>query len=148
MRVLLAGILMLLPFNAQGQTPSVPCDECEATPSAEPAPPHATEQPLVPEDPVDNHALEPFKNPYAPTSATNFDPFAARLTPHPEVNDHSRQSGQQDNSGPIDAIYGHFGNPLFPDSIENRGETAHPYPMDSFTNLYGRNRPVQGGARH
>ena len=147
MRILLAGILILIPFNAQGQVLDAPCDERELPSSAEPAGSPTIEQPVIQGDTSVCQTLEPLNNPYSPASATNFDPFAASLTPRPEVNDRSRLSVQRDNPVPIDAIYGHFGSPLFPDSIEHRGETAHPYAMDSSTNLYGRNKPLQGRER-
>lgn len=146
MRVLLAGVLILLPFYAQGQIPSASAGEQGSRPSAAPIDPSVTEQstPIVPENTVEDQTLGPFTNPYGPASATNFDPFAAPLIPSPALNDRNRLSAPDDYRSPIGSIYGHFGNPLFPGSIANRGETAHPFAMDSSTNLYGRGGTSQG----
>ena len=80
-----------------------------------------------------------YANPYHPTSATNFDEFAASLSPNSNGNDRSRLSLYLSDSGPSPAVYGHFGSPLFPDSINRRNETDHPYALDSPTNHFGRN---------
>jgi hypothetical protein len=87
----------------------------------------------------------PYANPYHPASATNFDEFTTPLLPTPEVTDRSRLSLYLSDSGPSQAVYGHFGNPFFPDSINSRGTTDHPFAMDSSTNLYGRT--WRGGGR-
>ena len=47
---------------------------------------------------------------------------------------------QTDTSGSVNSIYGHFGDQLFPNSINNRGVTDHPFAMDSPANLYGRDQ--------
>lgn len=80
----------------------------------------------------------PYANPYHPTSATNFDIFAAPVSPLSDGNDRSRLSQYLSDSGPTTSVYGHFGSPLFPDSINRRNETDHPFALDSPTNHFGR----------
>lgn len=139
MRFLLAGILILLPFNAQGEMPSPPSsEECDS----ELHPKHADSLDVENADaPADSW---PYQNPYSPISPTNFAAFTVPLVQRPEVNDRSRLSMHLYHSGPINSVYGHFGNPFFPDSINSRGTTDHPFAMDSSTNLYGRNWQVGG----
>jgi len=147
MRILLAGILLLLTVNAQGQVLDPDCDMVESPSSDDSAVPPAEDQSVAPKISWKNHISEPFPNPYDPASATNFDPFAVPLLPRTDMSSHSRRNGRQDGSGATKFFYGHFGDPLFPDSIANRGETAHPFAMDNSTNLFGRHRPVQGPVR-
>lgn len=148
MRSLLTSTLICISFTTQSQALATPPAEEKSSPCTESTASQTTEQSVAPEHSATEHIIKQFPNPYSPASATNFDPFAVPLAPYTETHDHSRQNRQPDNSGPIDAVYGHFDNPLFPDSIANRGETAHPFPLDSSTNLFGRNRPIQERARY
>ena len=80
----------------------------------------------------------PYANPYHPSSATNFDAFTVPHVPSPNVNDRSRLSLYLSDSAPPSSLYGHFDSPFFPDSINRRDATDHPYALDSPTNYYGR----------
>lgn len=95
-----------------------------------------TEQPSGEEQLVEQSW--PYANPYHPTSPTNFDEFATPLSLTSDGQDRSRLSLYLSDSGPSPAVYGHFGSPLFPDSINRRNETGHPYALDSPTNHFGR----------
>ena len=140
MRLLLVAVLTLLPLIAHTALAGDPLDG-QTDPDA--AADHGgAVQPHGDEGVVDQPW--PYPNPYNPTSATNFDVFAAPLLQRPDVNDRSRLSMHLYGPGPINSVYGHFGNPLFPDSVNSRGTTDHPFAMDSSTNLYGRNWRVGG----
>jgi hypothetical protein len=128
MRLLLIFILTLLPLSSYSADSALPSEHDTA--------PKAANAPLTVEQfPSDEAIIEqqwPYANPYHPTSATNFDPFAAPVAP------------RADMSGSVSSVYGHFGDPLFPGSIKNRDVTDHPFAMDSPANLYGRDQRVGG----
>lgn len=140
MRLLLVAVLALLPLTAHAaHTDNLSDDRPDRNAASDDA---DTPEAHGNEDVVDE--AWPYSNPYSPTSATNFDPFAVPLSQRPEVNDRSRLSKHLNDPGPINSVYGHFGSPLFPDSINSRGVTDHPYAMDSSTNLYGRSWRIEG----
>jgi hypothetical protein len=127
MRYLLGLMLTLLPLSGYAAD-SVP-------PSAPGIDQKTTERSIADTPSGDEFLVDqpwPYANPYHPTSATNFDPFAAPLGP------------RSDTSASLNSIYGHFGDQLFPDSIKNRGVTGHPFAMDSPANLFGRDQRVGG----
>jgi hypothetical protein len=124
MWLLLVLVLTLLPLSGYSAS-STPLSQKNATPKPAADPPIA-KQSSGDETPVERPW--PSANPYHPTSATNFDPFAAPLVQRPDA------------PRPINSVYGHFGDPLFPDSIKSRDVTDHPFAMDSSTNLYGRDQ--------
>ncbi len=140
MRLLLTLALMLLPLSGHAAD-SVPLFE-NGPDQQSPTPP-SVEKSSGDTVPVDQ--AWPYANPYHPGSATNFDAFTAPLLSSSEGADRSRLNQYLTDSGPNQAVYGHFGSPFFPDSINSRGTTAHPFAMDSSTNLYGRN--LRGGGR-
>lgn len=133
MRYLLAVMLTLLPLSGH-TADSMPLSENGNGQKA-------TERAITERPSGDEHVADqpwPYANPYDPTSATNFDEFAPPLSSMSDGTDRSRMSLSLSDSGRSPAVYGHFGNPLFPDSINRRNETDHPYAMDSPTNHYGR----------
>jgi hypothetical protein len=125
MRYLLGLMLTLLPVSGHAAD-LIPLSTNEIDQKA--AERSIVDQPSGDEHPVDQSW--PYTNPYHPASATNFDPFATPLMP------------RSDTSGSAISGYGHFGDPLFPDSIIHRGVTAHPFAMDSPANLFGRDQRV------
>ena len=132
MRLMLVLVLTLFPFI--GHT----ADSISLSPNGteQKTDPSIIEKPFGEESLIDQPG--PYVNPYHPTSATNFEAFTVPLLPSPEVNDRSRLSRYLSDSGPSPAIYGHFGNPFFPPSINHRNATDHPYALDSPTNNFGR----------
>lgn len=127
MRYLFGLVLTLLPLSghaADSIPPSITGTDQHTSERS------FTEQPSGDEHPVDQSW--PYANPYHPMSATNFDPFAAPIAP------------QADTSGSVNNVYGHFGDQLFPNSINIRGVTSHPFAMDGSANLYGRDQRVGG----
>ena len=133
MQYLLILVLTLLPLNGH-TADSIPLSANginQATTERS-----ITEKPSGGEPSADQLWL--YANPYQPTSATNFDEFAAPLVPLSDGSDRSRLSLYLSDSGPSPAVYGHFGSPFFPDSITRRNETGHPYALDSSTNQFGR----------
>jgi hypothetical protein len=133
MRYFLGLVLALLPFS--GHTADlIPLSKIGIDQKT-------TERPITEKPSQDEHLVDqlwPYANPYHPTSATNFDVFTAPLVPSLDGNDRSRLSLYLSDSAPNPAVYGHFGNPLFPDSINRRNETGHPYALDGPTNHFGR----------
>jgi hypothetical protein len=127
MRYLLGLVLTLLPVSGHTGDSIPPSTTGTDQNTSERS---FTEQPSGDEHPVDQSW--PYTNPYDPASATNFDPFAAPLAP------------RADTSGPVKNVYGHFGDQLFPNSINARGVTSHPFAMDSPANLYGRDQRMGG----
>lgn len=127
MRYLFGLMLTLLPLSGYAADALPPSTTGSDQNSSERV---IVEQPAGDESPAE--PSWPYANPYHPTSATNFDPFAAPLVP------------RADTSGSVDTVYGHFGDQLFPDSINTRGVTAHPFAMDSPANLYGRDQRTGG----
>jgi len=133
MRNLLGLVLTLLPLSGHAAD-SILLSENGAD--------QKTAERSIAENPSeDEHLVEqpwPYANPYQPTSSTNFDEFAAPLVPLSDGNDRSRLSLYLSDSGPSPAVYGHFGNQFFSDSVNRRNETGHPYALDSPTNHFGR----------
>jgi hypothetical protein len=87
MRLLLAGMLVLLPLTAQAET----TDDVKATELEENSPAGIPE-PVSPPD-SGNIIVDPwgpYGNPYSPTSATNFEAFASLPSSTQEGRDRSR----------------------------------------------------------
>ena len=127
MQYLLILVLTLLPLN--GHTADSMPSSTTGTDQ------NTTERSFTSQPSGDEYPAEqswPYANPYRPTSATNFDPFTAPLAP------------RADTPGSINTVYGHFGDQLFPNSINTRGITDHPFAMDSPANLYGRDQRMRG----
>lgn len=80
----------------------------------------------------------PYSTPYHPSSATNRDVFDVLLLPSQVVHDRSRLNQYQSDSGPRLAVYGHFGSPFSPDSVNRRNEADRRYALESPTIHYGR----------
>ncbi len=133
MRYLFSLMLTLLPLNGHtAESIALSANEIDQTTSER----SLTEKPSGDESLADQPWS--YTNPYHPRSATNYDAFAAPLSPLSDGSDRSRMSLYLSDSGPSPTIYGHFGSPFFPDAINRQNETDHPYALDSPTNHFGR----------
>lgn len=119
MKLLLAGVLALLPLTAQAESlGNLSASEFDPNSVANPT---GAGNPSDPDSVINE--LGPYGNPYSPTSATNFEAITALPLYDPDW---------------ISNPYGRYGNPYSPDAIDNRYGAGNPYAPSSPTNPYGQ----------
>jgi hypothetical protein len=110
MRLLLAGLLALLPLIAHAEDLGT-LSANEVGPNFLPDP-FGTGNPSNPNN-VTNE-LGPYGNPYRPSSATNFEAITAPPLSDQEGNDRGRLSMNQYDPDPVSNPYGRFGDHAAP----------------------------------
>jgi hypothetical protein len=111
MRLLLAGILALLPLTAWAEyTDNLSTKELNPNSVADP---FGTRSPDDPDSILNEWG--PYGNPYSPTSATNFEAI-----PVPSLYDPDRLNTQVYNPDWLSYPFGHYGNPYSPNQFKDR----------------------------
>jgi hypothetical protein len=134
MKLLLAGVLALLPLTAQAESlGNLSANEFDPNSVANLA------GAGIPNDPdsVIND-VGPYGNPYSPSSATNFEAITALPLYDRDGNDQGWLSTNLYDPDWISNPYGRYGNPYSPNAIDNRYGTGNPCAPSSPTNPYGQ----------
>jgi hypothetical protein len=132
MRLLLAGILALLPLSAWADTLStVKADTLDPQAIADPVDPNEAKNADETYDTLDQ--LWPYGNPYSPASPTNFE----ALTPSPQY-DQGRLSPRSYEPEWLNDPFGRYGSPYSPDPMNQRYDVGNLYSPGSPMNLYTR----------
>jgi len=134
MKLLLAGILVLLPLTAQAEY----SDDLRSNESD----PNSVAEFFGAENPDDpdsaTNKFGPYVNPYSPTSATNFEAITA-----PFLYDQGRLSASLYDPDWISHPFGRYGNPYSPNPNTRYG-VGDPCAPGSTTNLYDRGWRTEG----
>lgn len=132
MRLLLAGLLALLPLGAWADTLStIKTDTLDTRTIADPVDPNEAGNADETYDALDQ--LWPYGNPYSPASATNFE----ALTPSP-LYDQGRLSPRSYEPEWLNDPFGRYGSPYSPDPMNQRYDVGNLYSPGSPMNLYTR----------
>ena len=127
MRLLLASLLVLIPFTVHAEDLGhLSANEFDPNSIADP---FGAENPDDPNSITNEFELGPYGNPYSPSSATNFDAITAPRLYAQEGNDRGRLSVKPYNREWVSHPDGWYGNP---------------YRADSLTNPYGQGWRIEG----
>jgi hypothetical protein len=137
MRLLLAGILALLPVSVWADTPSTSTtDAFDPQTMADPADPNKAGNADGQDGAIDTFSLDqlwPYGNPYSPSSATNFQALiAAPAYRHGQLSPHSYEPEW------LNDPFGRYGSLSSPDLMNRRYNVDNPYSPDSPMHSYNR----------
>ncbi len=140
MKLLLAGLLVLIPFTVHA--------EYLGTLSANEVDPNFPPDPFGTENPSDPNSvtneLGPYGNPYRPSSATNFEAITAPRLSDQQGNDRGQLSMTLSDVDSISKSFDRYGSPYSSDSTLHRYGVGNPYWSDSPSNPYGSGWRIEG----